>query len=153
MKPLGKEDMKPEAYFREKIAAREAGVAAYIEELMNTDRQPDFDELEDQARKVKSALRAQDRDRENDVRKAQRRSTRRQAWNRKFTIDINRHRKLASMLQVTGFEEAGKEYAKGVKRLRRQRSATIRKVKDQYFEDDYAQYERVQALMEIKKTW
>jgi hypothetical protein len=126
MPMITQDDLKPEKFFREKIAAREADVAAYIYDIMNTDRQPDFDDLVDQAKIVKKALRQQDKDREKDKRDEKRRGTRRRAWHDIVAIDIDEKRKLAATLMSDGVDEARQVFEREHDRLKKQHASTIR---------------------------
>lgn len=156
-RPRPRANLRPESYYTKKIAAREKAVDAELLTIVNegkySDRQLEDHEIESRQQTMRNIIKKRTKDKETDKRDAQKRLARRIKAHDKTVKNINLHRKVNTMIHRTNIDEANKDFDARVAQIEQERRAELRRLSDQYGEIDYRQYERVEVLIEEKKTW
>lgn len=157
LRPRPNANLRPESYYTKKIAAREKAaegeLLAIMKEETYTNRQLDDYEIEDRQQTMRNIMKTRAKDRKKDRRDAQTRLARRKKIHAKTIKNMDRHRKLNSLILIRNIEEVNADFNARIARIEEQRKVALQRVTTQYHEVDYREFERSQLLVADKKTW
>lgn len=157
LRPRPNANLRPESYYTKKIAAREKAtkgqLLAILKEETYSSRQLDDHEIESRQQTIRNIIKTRAKDKKKDIRDAQTRLARRKKIHAKTIKNMDRHRKLNSLILITNIEEVNADFDARIAKIQQERNVALQRLKKQYHEIDYREYERSQLLVADKMTW